>query len=308
MTGLMDGMVNVLKPPGMTSHDVVNYIRRLTGIKRVGHTGTLDPGASGVLLVCCGSATRLAEYLPSNKQYRAEITFGIVSSTGDSSGKMIYRGILGDFTKGLVEKTLESFTGEIDQVPPMTSAVRFHGKKLYELARQGKVVEREARKVSIDTLELVRWYDHSDNPRALIDISCSAGTYIRTLCEDIGERLGCGAFMSFLLRTGVGSYLISEASTLEELKTLAERDRFSEAVVSKEEMLSFYPVLEVDAGAIKAVKSGAPLYPPGVQTMTNGIRLGDKVVLAGNGKVLAVAITVADDNGRLFFKPEKVLA
>lgn len=308
MTGLMDGLVNILKPPGMTSHDVVNYIRRLTGIKRVGHTGTLDPGAAGVLLTCCGSATRLAEYLPSNKKYRAEITFGTVSSTGDSSGEMICRGIFGDFSKDLVEKTLDSFAGDIYQVPPMTSAVRFQGKKLYELARQGKVVEREARKVSIYTLELARWYDDSNNPRALIDISCSAGTYIRTLCEDIGERLGCGAFMSFLLRTGVGSYLINGASTLEELKTLAERGRLSEAVVPKEEMLSFYPALEVNAGAIKAVKSGAPLYLPGVQTMTKGIRLGDTVVLTARGSLLAVAITVADDNGRLFFKPEKVMA
>ncbi|MFZ5634831.1 MAG: tRNA pseudouridine(55) synthase TruB [Bacillota bacterium] len=303
----MDGLLNILKPPGMTSHDVVNYIRRLAGIKKVGHTGTLDPGAAGVLLVCCGRATRLIEYLDHDKQYRAEITFGVVSSTGDSFGELREGEIPGGFSRDLVAGILPFFTGAVSQVPPMTSAVRHRGKKLYELSRQGVVVDRRARTVKIYSLEMVKWYGCKERPRALLDVRCSAGTYIRTLCHDIGERLGCGAYMSFLLRTGVGKFLINGASTMEELKELAGRDRLPEAVVSVEEALSFFPAVEINEGAVNSVRSGATLHPPGVRNAPEGVRQGDMVTLTAEGRVLAVARAAADDKGRISFKPEKVL-
>ncbi len=304
----MDGLLNVLKPPGMTSHDVVNYIRRLAGIKRVGHTGTLDPGAAGVLLVCCGRATRLIEYLGHDKRYRAEITFGVLSSTGDAYGDLEERKIPEGFSEGLVAAVLPSFTGEISQVPPMTSAVRHQGRKLYQLAREGKVVERRARKVKVYKLEMVKWYGGGDHPRALLDVWCSAGTYIRTLCNDIGETAGSGAYMSFLLRTGVGGYNISGAHTLEELRALAGLGRLPQALISIEEALSFLPAVEVEEAAVKSVNSGATLHPPGVKGSTGDIREGELVALTAGGSVLGVAGAVSDEKGRISFKPKKVLA
>lgn len=303
----MDGILNVLKPPGMTSHDVVSFIRRLSGEKKAGHTGTLDPGAAGVLLVCCGKATRLIEYLGHDKRYRAEITFGVVSSTGDSFGDLMEREIPAGFSKEAAASVLPFFTGEISQVPPMTSAVRHQGKKLYELARQGKVVERRPRTVKIYEIRLARWFHGPGRPRAILDIRCSAGTYIRTLCQDIGEKLGSGAYMSFLLRTGVGDYTIDGASALEELKTLKCGGRLEEAAVSIEEALSFLPAVEVGEGAVKPVSSGATLHSPGVKKMPGGIREGSLVTLRGGVKILGVARAVLDERGRIGFRPEKII-
>ncbi|MFZ5646306.1 MAG: tRNA pseudouridine(55) synthase TruB [Bacillota bacterium] len=303
----INGLINILKPPGMTSHDVVNYVRRLIGMKKVGHTGTLDPGAAGVLLVCCGSATRIIEYLNHDKEYRAEITFGAFSSTGDAFGEMTQAEIPPGFSKQQVKETLAEFTGEVSQVPPMTSAVRHRGKKLYELARQGEVVERSARTVKIYSIEMTGWYDGPGHPRAFLDVRCSAGTYIRTLCHDIGEKLGCGAYMSFLLRTSAGGYKINRSVTLEELKSLAGSGELSHAAASVEEAMSFLPSVEIKREAVKSVGSGAVLYPPGVRFMPEEVREGNMVVLTGMGGLVAVARAVVDENGRICFKPEKVM-
>lgn len=304
----MNGFINVLKPPGMSSHDVVSRMRRLTGISKVGHTGTLDPGAAGVLLVCCGHATRLIEYLDHQKTYRAEITFGMTSSTGDSFGELTAGEIPGGFSKESLQDIITYFTGEISQVPPMTSAVRHRGRKLYQLAREGVVVERRARTVVIHSLEVAGWYSDSGMPRALLDISCSAGTYIRTLCQDMGEKLGCGAYMSFLLRTGVGDYTVSSSLTLEELEQMAREDRLAEAVIAVEKALSFLPAVQLKEGACKPVCSGATLYPPGIKYAPEDISEGDLVALDWNGQYVAVARAAFDERDRLCFRPEKVIA
>ncbi|MFZ5597904.1 MAG: tRNA pseudouridine(55) synthase TruB [Bacillota bacterium] len=303
----MDGLLNVLKPPGMSSHDVVNSIRRLVKGRKVGHTGTLDPGAAGVLLVCCGRAARLIEYLDHDKGYRAEITFGAVSSTGDSYGEISEREIPGDFTRDRVEGLLPSFLGTISQVPPMTSAVRHQGKKLYELARRGKVVDRPPRMVKIKSLKLARWYDGPGRPRAILDIECSAGTYIRTLCHDMGEKLGCGAYMSFLLRTRVGPYHVNDSFTLEELGGLAERGNLLQAVVDMERAVSFMTTVLVREEAVKSVSSGATLYPPGVKEGPEEIGRGELVAIKDGVGLLAVAEAFADESGRLCYRPLKVL-
>ncbi len=203
----VNGIVNVVKPPHMTSHDVVNHIRRTHKLKKVGHTGTLDPMACGLMTICLGKATKISEYMLSeDKVYRAEITFGKTTDTQDIWGKIIEESDLFP-TKEELLKALESFKGKILQKPPMFSAVRHKGKKLYELAREGITVERKSREIEIKSLKLISF----EKTKAMIDVHCSKGTYIRTLCNDIGENLGCGAVMSFLLRIKSGHFDLNDA-------------------------------------------------------------------------------------------------
>lgn len=213
----MDGVLNLLKPPGMTSHDVVSVVRRALGIKKVGHTGTLDPGVAGVLPICVGRATRLAEYIAGeDKAYRAEITFGVTTTTQDSFGESLSDQDASHLTKGDVAYSLARFHGPVMQVPPMVSAVKVGGKRLYELARQGVEVEREARQVFIHRIQLLD-FRPGPRPTAFVDVVCSKGTYIRTLAHDLGQMLKVGAHMSHLVRTRSGPFRLEEAFTLEEL-------------------------------------------------------------------------------------------
>ena len=213
----MEGIVNVLKPPGMTSSDVVVWMRRVLKTKKIGHTGTLDPGVAGVLPICVGRGTRLAEYITEQgKAYLAEVTFGIITDTQDSFGK-VTREIATNLRQSDVENILSSFMGKISQIPPMYSAVRKEGKHLYEYARQGLSIERPPREVTIYQLKLEKWYE-GDFPRAILNIECSKGTYIRTISHDLGQTLGCGAHMSNLVRVRSGPFKIQESWTLEEIE------------------------------------------------------------------------------------------
>lgn len=210
------GILNLLKPPGMTSHDAVSFIRRTYGLKRVGHAGTLDPAAAGVLPVFLGQATRFIEYsTDTDKSYRVELTFGYQTDTGDDTGRVINTcsGNMPEQEK--IYTALQSFVGTIDQLPPMYSAIKIQGKKLYELARDGITVERQPRAVTIYNITVVKFTQNG----ILFDVTCSKGTYIRSLCMDIGEKLGCPAVMSFLVRTRVGRFLLSDAKTIEEVTT-----------------------------------------------------------------------------------------
>lgn len=213
----MEGIINILKPPGMTSSDVVVWMRKVLKIKKIGHTGTLDPGVAGVLPLCVGKGTRLAEYITEQgKAYLAEVTFGIMTDTQDAFGKET-QVTSADLRQSDLERILSSFMGKISQIPPMYSAVRKEGKHLYEYARQGIVIERTPREVSIYKLKLEKWYD-GEFPRAILYIECSKGTYIRTLSHDLGQALGCGAHMSNLLRVRSGPFKIQESWTLEEIE------------------------------------------------------------------------------------------
>lgn len=213
----MDGILNLLKPPGMTSHDVVSVVRRVLGIKKVGHTGTLDPGVAGVLPICVGRATRLAEFIAGgDKAYRAEITFGVTTDTQDSFGETLTETDASHLGKGDVAYAITKFQGEIMQVPPMVSAVKVDGKRLYELAREGVEVERAARPVTIHKLQLLD-FRPGVHPTAYVDVVCSKGTYIRTLGYDLGQALGVGAHMSYLVRTRSGPFTLPDAATLAEL-------------------------------------------------------------------------------------------
>ncbi|RNC28073.1 MAG: tRNA pseudouridine synthase B [Candidatus Dichloromethanomonas elyunquensis] len=220
----MDGIINVLKPVGMTSTDIVRWVLRKTKVEKAGHIGTLDPGAAGVLPVCVGKATRLAEYhTVLGKTYRAEITLGITTATQDAFGEEIFRTVP-NISQQNFEQTLEKFVGEIEQIPPMYSAVKKNGRPLYEYARKGQEIAREKRHVTVHRLEMIEW-DEQTYPKALMDIDCSKGTYIRTLCHDIGMALGCGAHMSFLLRLRAGKFLLESAYTLEEIeKNISNQD------------------------------------------------------------------------------------
>ena len=209
------GIINVLKPCGMTSHDVISFMRRVLNTKKIGHSGTLDPDAAGVLPVFAGTATRLLEYaLEDGKSYRAEITFGVKTDTGDDSGAVVQTSALPTCSGKEFTTVLQEFTGVQKQLPPMYSALKLNGQPLYKLARKGIEVEREAREIFISRLELI-----SFNPqKAVLDVECSKGTYIRTLLEDICARLGVCGTMSFLLRTSAGGFKIEDAVTLQELE------------------------------------------------------------------------------------------
>ncbi|WP_074573404.1 tRNA pseudouridine(55) synthase TruB [Selenomonas ruminantium] len=211
----MSGFLNILKPPGMSSHDVVGYVRRVLHTKKVGHAGTLDPAAAGVLPVAVGTATRLIEYLElTDKTYRAEIKLGIATDSGDDTGKVLTRQTdWSDFDRSTIEAALAGFRGKIRQTPPAHSAIKINGQRACDLLRAGQEVEVPSREVTIYRLELLA---HSHDS-LLIDCDCSKGTYIRSLCQDIGEALGVPATMSFLLRRRVGDFTAENALTLEEL-------------------------------------------------------------------------------------------
>ncbi|WP_027718242.1 tRNA pseudouridine(55) synthase TruB [Desulfovirgula thermocuniculi] len=306
----MNGVLPVLKPPGMTSHDVVAFVRRLTGEKRVGHAGTLDPGAAGVLVVCLGRATRLVQFLKDDKEYRAEVTFGCSTTTGDASGEVVFEGRAEDLTAARIEEALEAFRGEIWQVPPMTSALRHRGQRLYELARRGIEVERAPRKVHIHALRLVRTEGlGTPRPRALLDITCSAGTYVRSLCADLGKSLGCGAYMSFLLRTRAGIFTLHQCLTLEEVREAARAGRLEEALTPAGEALAHLPRVVVRPAARERVLCGGVLFWPGVKEAPPALQEGELVRLYDGEEFLAVARATGDPShpGRHYFQPVRVM-
>ncbi len=210
----MDAIFNVLKPPQMTSHDVIGFLRRVLNTKKIGHGGTLDPDAAGVLPVFAGSATRLLEFaVEGRKEYIAEFTLGVQTVTGDDSGEVVKTMPVPAFGKQELEAVLAQFTGKQMQLPPMYSAIKINGKKLYQLARQGVEVERTARPIEVYKLELLHYTATSFTVR----VACSKGTYIRVLGEDLATALGTCGTMSFLLRTQVGAYMIDKACTLQEI-------------------------------------------------------------------------------------------
>lgn len=290
MTSGPDGLLNVLKPVGMTSHDVVDFIRRLAGTRRVGHTGTLDPGAAGVLVMAMGRATRLAEFVAeTDKAYRVEITFGRATDTGDAYGTTVAGSGDAATDPARLRDVLPHFTGEIEQIPPMASAVHHEGRRLYELRREGTQVEMPPRRVTIHRLALLEFTDGPPS-RAWLDVTCSKGTYIRGLCHEIGAALGAGAYASFMVRTRVGRYTLEDAHTLEELASLAQSGRLPEATESPDLALGDLPAVELSALQRQAVLhgQGVPLFKvPGWQQLLQAkvVRLRDAQGLVALARV-----------------------
>ena len=215
----MNGFVNIYKEKGQTSHDVVNKVRKIFSTRKVGHTGTLDPNATGVLPIAINNATKVIEYMEQDdKTYYAELTLGVVTDTEDIWGNILKENSV-NVSKEEIEDAIKSFVGKQEQVPPMYSAFKINGKKLYEMAREGKIVEREAREIEIFSIEEIKIIEN----KVSFKVHCSKGTYIRTLCKDIGEKLGCGATMSALERVQAGGFTIDNAVKLSELEDDKEK-------------------------------------------------------------------------------------
>lgn len=212
----MNGILNVLKPPGMTSHDVVSYVRRSLGIKKVGHTGTLDPGAAGILPICIGKATKIVDFIMNDrKNYICELTLGNKTDTYDKYGKFIYteNKEIPSISEQEFLHVLNNFTGEIKQKPPVYSAIKIKGQRSYDLARQGIEIDIPERTVTIHRISLIDF----NPPHIMLNIECSKGTYIRSICNDIGEIIGCHAYMSFLIRCATGRFNLSNCCILEDI-------------------------------------------------------------------------------------------
>ena len=219
----MDGILNINKPKGITSHDVVIQVRKIFHLKKVGHAGTLDPDATGVLVVCLGKATKAVKFLINDdKEYEAIMVLGVSTDSQDASGQVLKRVNELKVSEVEVREAMEKFQGEIEQIPPMISAVHYQGKRLYQLARQGKVVERAPRKVKIFSLKIL----NMELPRVKFNVVCSKGTYIRTLCADIGEVISCGAHQMELIRIRSGSFHVRDSLTLEELRKAPHPESF----------------------------------------------------------------------------------
>ncbi|MGH2454316.1 MAG: tRNA pseudouridine(55) synthase TruB [bacterium] len=291
----MDGVLNALKPAGMTSHDVVDVLRRLAGQRRVGHTGTLDPGAAGVLVLVMGRATKIAEFLTaSDKTYRVEVTFGVSTESGDAFGAVRRTADATAVTEAGVRDLLPRFTGTLRQTPPLISAVKVGGVRLYRRARKGEEVEVPPREVTIHRLTLLRFWP-GPAPRALLDLDCSKGTYVRALARDLGETLGAGAHASFMLRRRVGRFTLEESRTLEELAALAEGGRLVDALLSMDEALADFPAVDLAPEQRRAVLEGAPLplfrVPDWQRLPPQGpIRLRDRGALIALARVEAGAL------------------
>ena len=250
----MDGILNIYKEQGFTSHDVVAKLRGILKQKKIGHTGTLDPDAVGVLPVCLGKATKVCDLLTDkDKTYEAVLKLGVVTDTQDLSGEVLLKQE-GTATEQEIRNAVMSFVGPYDQIPPMYSALKVNGKKLYELAREGKVVERKPRRVKIHGIEITDL--DMEHATVTMTVDCSKGTYIRTLCHDIGEKLGCGGAMAALKRTKVSSFLVEDSITLEQVEQLVKAGNIEEHVIQVDSLFGQLEAVTVSRQYQKYVDNG----------------------------------------------------
>ena len=279
----MDGIFNIYKQKGFTSHDVVAVVRKILQQKKVGHTGTLDPDAEGVLPICVGKGTKLADYIMNGKKsYKAIVVLGITTT----------------------KETVHSFLGTYYQIPPMYSAIKVNGKKLYELAREGKEIERKQREITIFNICITKFMPPNQFE---IEVVCSKGTYIRTLCADIGKKLGCGAHMGSLLRTSSGMFSLDTAVTLEKLKELAEKNELQKVLLPLEKALKQYDSIVVSPKGNKLLYNGNKIYEPFFEQIEGNITQG-KIILGydSNNTLIGIYEIITEKNG-LCMKPLKIL-
>lgn len=263
----MNGVIIINKPKGYTSHDVVNIIRKELKIKKVGHTGTLDPNATGVLPILVGEATKISKYLiEHDKTYIAELKLGAKTTTGDSEGEIIEEKEVAELTENKIEMILKEFLGKQEQTPPIYSAIKVNGKKAYEYARSGQAIELEAREIEIHKINLISY----ENSIITFEVSCSKGTYIRTLCEDIAERLGTLGHMNNLTRTEVNNFTLERAVTIEEIKENA--NLVKDKIISIEEIFKDNSKIELNDYKLQLFLNGVKLThkePDGVYRIYN---------------------------------------
>ncbi|HET90911.1 MAG TPA: tRNA pseudouridine(55) synthase TruB [Chloroflexi bacterium] len=299
-----EGILNLDKPRGLTSHDVVSRVRALTGLRRVGHAGTLDPLATGVLLVCVGRATRVAEYLMGRpKVYRAHVRLGVTTDTYDSAGQIVAQAPV-EVGREQVEVALAQFRGWITQTPPIYSALKHQGVSLHRLARRGddveEIVQRKARQVEISRLELTAW----EPPHGVLEVACSSGTYVRALAHDLGQALGCGAHLTGLTRLASGSFLLTDAVPLERLAQAVDEARWPDLLHPIDAALSHFPALHVDAEAARQLCSGQAVAASSPGILSGGERGEEMARVYGPG-ALFLALVVRDLSADVW-RPHKV--
>ncbi len=296
----MFGFIPLNKPSGFTSHDCVAKVRRLLNIKKVGHGGTLDPAATGVLPIAVGKATRLLPFLPENKAYQAIIRFGIQTTTDDLQGEIIKRQSASHLIIEDINPLLPHFLGEIEQTPPIYSAIQRDGKRLYELARKGEVVDVPVRTVKVDKIEVLGWYP-GELPELVVNIQCGPGTYIRAIARDIGERLGIGGTLAELTRTESCGMILSETVTLEELKTQIEQGTFS--LLKPEVLLKHLSKITLSLEEGKRWCQGQKVFinTVNISSLTDVIRVDNEV-----GEFLGIGAIISIDNEQLL-KPKVVI-
>lgn len=292
------GVINIYKEKGFTSHDVVNIVRKHLGRVKTGHTGTLDPDAEGVLPICVGKATKLADYIGADiKEYKAELTLGITTTTEDIWGDVIEEKSP-DVSDEEVLKSIMSFKGEYRQKPPMYSAVKVNGKKLYELAREGVEIERKTRLVNIYEIRNIKALG---NNRYEFYVLCSKGTYIRTLCKDMGDKLGCGGCMSALTRTRSGNFYIEDSIKIEDFKKAVLEKRTNEIIIPVEKILENFKAVHISSKAEKFVVNGNKISLSYVEE--KDIAEGEKVAAVDSKKRIVGIYDVKGD----FIKPVTML-
>jgi tRNA pseudouridine55 synthase len=297
----MDGIINIYKEKGYTSFDVVAILRKKLKIKKVGHTGTLDPEAEGVLPVCIGKATKVADYITdTTKIYRATMTLGIETDTQDHTGSIINSNEVTS-SKEEIKEAIQSFVGDYEQIPPMYSALKVNGKRLYELAREGKTIERKARKIVIYNIDII----NIDNNNVDMIIECSKGTYIRTLCADIGTKLGCGAHMSKLLRTKSSLFQLDSSIKLEEVDNYIENNTLDEIIMPIDMVFTTYDKIIIHESYNKFLYNGNKLDSDFIKRNTK-ITINDSYrIYDENNKFIGIYKSLVIDD-RIILKPIKV--
>lgn len=296
----MNGIINIYKEKGYTSSDVVSIIRKILNIRKAGHTGTLDPEAEGVLPICIGKATKISEYITSGiKRYTAELTLGITTTTQDQVGEIISQKAV-DFDKSKIKEAVNSFKGYYKQIPPMYSAIKIDGKKLYQLAREGKTIERKPREVTIFDIDIL---DFIYPNKIIIDVCCSKGTYIRTLCEDIGNKLNCGGHMSYLIRTQSGKFFLKNSIKLEQLKICVQQNNLNSVLINIDDALDFKKVY-IKQNATKALDNGNIIYSKDIDS---NLELNQQVLVYDYKNCCKAIYKVCCNNEELCIKPLKIL-
>jgi len=297
----MDGLLLVNKPKWVTSHGVVKKIRALVGEEKVGHAGTLDPAACGLLLICIGKVTKLTPFLQElDKTYRGKMVFGVTTTTFDEEGEMVEEKDASPLTEDKVRSIFNQFQGKISQIPPMHSAIHWQGKRLYKLARKGGEVKIPPREIHIYELNLIK-FSPGKHPEADFELRCSKGTYVRSLCYDIGKASGYGAYQASLCRTKIGSFSLDRARDLSEIEEKAKEGKWGEILLSPAEALPNFPKILVKKGMEKLIKWGRPLYLSHFSYIPPNLEKGDRVRVCSQEDDL-LAIGVALQSGFHFTK------
>jgi tRNA pseudouridine55 synthase len=304
----MNGILNIFKPKGISSYQTVRKVKNILNINKAGHTGTLDPSATGVLLICLGKATKISEFIVDlKKTYQGEMILGLSTDSQDSEGKIIRRRkVDADIDEKIIKDIFQKYKGTINQIPPMYSAVHYKGERLYHLARRGIGVKRKPRKVKIFDIKLINFIK-KDIPVIKFEVICSKGTYVRTLCSDIGDDLGCGAYLCNLVRKKIGNFSIEDSLNLEKLKK--EKNIAKKYLISIDSALKEFYNITVKNDAIKIVLNGGMISIEQIVKTPELLKISENKFVKihdTEGNLLSISMTIKRSEKNIIFKPIKV--